>query len=261
MSNQEDFKQELALWDSASKSSNPGLTIKYLEKYPSGYFNQLAEARLDELLAKSGEKKVQIKGSAENPFSKGTVTGIGKYFVGDTYTFENTKRFEDPKRYTDVVTSLADDQVVFNNGERAFDFLGNETKAPHPRFLNPIQFYPAEYAVGNKWATQFGWVNGFGVNDLCHIEFVIKKRELRSFDLGTFNAFFIEARGIVVSTNGIIEISYWIDPEKCYRPLEYSFQSKSRGGRVGESETIVLKSYKEKRLNSPALNTLRSIPV
>jgi len=261
MSNQEDFKQELALWDSASKSSNPGLTIKYLEKYPSGYFNQLAEARLDELLAKSGEKKVQIKGSAENPFSKGTVTGIGKYFVGDTYTFENTKRFEDPKRYTDVVTSLADDQVVFNNGERAFDFLGNETKAPHPRFLNPIQFYPAEYAVGNKWATQFGWVNGFGVNDLCHIEFVIKKRELRSFDLGTFNTFFIEARGIVVSTNGIIEISYWIDPEKCYRPLEYSFQSKTRGGRVGESETIVLKSYKEKRLNSPALNTLRSIPV
>ena len=99
-------------------------TVKeYLEKYPSGYFNQLAEARLDELLAKDGEKKVQIKGSIENPFSKGTVTGIGKYFIGDTYTFESAKRFEEPKRYTDVVTSLAGDQVIFNGGERAFDLL------------------------------------------------------------------------------------------------------------------------------------------
>lgn len=250
MSGQENFKQELALWESASKSSNPDLTIKYLEKYPSGYFNQLAEARLDELLAKAGEKKIQIKGSVENPFSKGTVTGIGKYFVGDEYTFENTKRFQDTKSYTDVVTALADDQVIFNNGERAFDLLGNETKAPHPRFLNPIQFYPAEYAVGNKWVTQFGWVNGFGEKDLCNIEFVIKKREPRNLELGFFNTFFVEARGIVVGTNGVIEISYWIDPEKCYRPLEYSFQSKTRGGRVGESETIVLKSYKEKRLNT-----------
>ncbi len=249
MSAQEDFKQELALWESASKNNNPALTIQYLEKYPSGYFNQLAEARLDELLAKAGEKKVQIKGGVENPFSKGTVSGIGKYFIGDTYTFEIAKRFEDPKRYTDIVTSLAGDQVIFNNGERAFDLLGNETKAPHPRFLNPIQFYPVEYAVGNKWTTQFGWVNGFGVNDLCNIEFVIKTRETRNLELGVFNAFFVEARGIVVSTNGVIEINYWIDPEKCYRPIEYFFQSKTRGGRVGESETIVLKSYKEKRLS------------
>lgn len=250
MSAQEDFKEELDLWESASKSSSPNLTIKYLEKYPSGYFNQLAEARLDELLAKAGEKKVQIKGGIENPFSKGTVTGIGKYFIGDTYTFESAKRFENPKRYTDVVTSLAGDQVIFNGGERAFDLLGNETKAPHPRFLNPIQFYPAEYAVGNKWSTQFGWVNGFGVNDLCNIEFTIKTREARNLDLGAFNAFFIEARGVVVSTNGVIKINYWIDPEKCYRPLEYFFQTINRRGSLVEMETIVLKSYKEKRLNS-----------
>jgi hypothetical protein len=264
MSSQEDFKQELALWESAGKSSDPNLTIRYLEKYPSGYFNQVAEVRLDELLAKSGEKKIQIKGSIENPFSKGTVSGVGKYFIGDSYTFEKNARFKDPEQYTDVVTSLAEDQVIFNNGERVFDLLGNETKAPQARFLNPIQFYPAEYTIGNKWSTKFGWINGNGQPTICNINFAITQREKREVSFGTFNCFHIEAVGVIealMSIKGIgrIFIDYWIDPENCYRPLEYTFYSKgaSEGGygvlnnAVGEHETITLKSYKERRLNSP----------
>ena len=87
MSNQEDFKQELALWESASKSSNPNLTIKYLEKYPSGVYSELAEARLDVLLAKVGENKIKAKDSADNPFSKGTISGVMRYSIGATYSF------------------------------------------------------------------------------------------------------------------------------------------------------------------------------
>jgi len=85
MSSQEAFKQELDLWESASKSNNPKLTINYLEKYPSGVYSELAEARLDVLLAKAGEKKIQVKDPAGNPFSNGTISGVMRFSMGATY--------------------------------------------------------------------------------------------------------------------------------------------------------------------------------
>lgn len=252
MSNsQADFQKELLLWQVASESNDINLSIRYLEQYPSGYFNQLAEARIDELLSKAGEKKIQIKSDPLNPFSKGFVEGVGEYSIGDSYTFLKEERFKDLYEYTDTITAIDSYQVIVNNGEKSYDLLGNELKSPHPRFLNPIQFYPAEYTLGNRWKSQFGWIDNNGSPSICRIAFSITKRELRTFDLGTFNAFFVEAVGSYTGNFfgvGFVEIQYWIDPEKCYRPLEYFFRNKRANGSLGELEHIKLKSYKEKRL-------------
>ena len=50
------LNEQLALWEKAAASIDPQLTINYLEKYPSGFYAELAEAHLNILLAKKVKK-------------------------------------------------------------------------------------------------------------------------------------------------------------------------------------------------------------
>ncbi|MBI2510190.1 MAG: caspase family protein, partial [Betaproteobacteria bacterium] len=81
------FEEELAIWERIKVSSEPGPLEDYLMRYPSGRYSELAQLRLDQVLARLGEKKIEIVSAPENPYSKGTVAANTAYKVGDYYAY------------------------------------------------------------------------------------------------------------------------------------------------------------------------------
>jgi len=241
------YAQQLAIWEQIKNSRDPKSFASFLDKYPSGYFSELAEERLDILLSKSGEKKVQIVNAKGNPFSKGTVSGIGNYSIGDTYSYADMDLISNAviTEYAETVTGVSDTEVIFNDGERVLDRLGNEIKTKHHRFLSPVQFFPVQYSVGHKWSTYYNWLDGRGRNATVDADFKVVNRDATTMPYGNFNAYYVESYGSVIGS-GIIHIKYWIDPEQCHRPLVYELRTETRNGRLGEAKKTILTSYKQR---------------
>ena len=227
------FNEQLALWDQALGSSNPGLTEKYLYHHPSGIFSELAELRLDQLLAKQGERKVTPINSSDNPYSKGTATAIFNYAVGDRFTFVEKDYFTgiEKRRYTEVVTTVTEYQTEFNGGKTIIDAMGNDLVSSNARFLSPAQFYPLTYAIGHKWNTTFKWARNNGKPSTRSLDFKVVARESLKSSFGIFNAFRIEGTGRVLDGSTTI-MKYWIDPERCGRIHTYENVARNHNGGI-----------------------------
>jgi hypothetical protein len=245
------FKEEFALWEKVAAESSLKLVEDYMQRYPNGSFSQLAQVRLDQLLAKQGEKKIQLIGSIDNPFSKGSASVVGAYSMGDNYSFELKDLLTGLiiKSYTDVVTEINDEKIIFNNGKRIIDALGNELKSSNSRFLTPAQFYPIEYGVGNKWKTRYGWMLGTGIASEIEMDFVVKARNEFKSSLGTFTAFEVTGTGYARGGSRF-DIKYMIDPNKCAQPLVFEMISIGRGGRRGFVDKVELVSFAQKKTSS-----------
>ena len=86
-----EFEQERSLWEGIKASNDPKALEDYLRRYPSGRFSELAQHRLDQVLAKQGEQKVQAVSAPENPYTKGTIRS-DRFRIGDSYTYVQTDR-------------------------------------------------------------------------------------------------------------------------------------------------------------------------
>src|SRR6185503_14476726 len=113
-----EFKQELALWEQIQNATEPAPIEDYLRRYPSGRFAEIAQLRLDQVLAKQGEKKIEIVSGPENPYTKGTSRTDTAYRIGDTWMYRQidlfTKLEESRPRHT--VTAITDREVIYNDG-------------------------------------------------------------------------------------------------------------------------------------------------
>jgi uncharacterized caspase-like protein len=126
-----EFKIELALWERIKKTTQPEPLEDYLRRYPSGRFTELAQARLDQVLATLGEKKVEVGSALENPYSKGMARADTAYRVGDSDTYrrmDGLTGVEKGAPFTRTVTHITDTEVIFNNGIMVTDLLGNRIK-------------------------------------------------------------------------------------------------------------------------------------
>jgi uncharacterized caspase-like protein len=81
------FQEELALWQRAEAAKEAAPIEEYLRRYPSGRFSELAQLRLDRVLAAQGEKKIEIVSSAENPYTLGSAVANTGYQLGDSYKY------------------------------------------------------------------------------------------------------------------------------------------------------------------------------
>ena len=244
------FSEESALWVEASKSNDLKLVEQFIRTYPNGSFSELAQARLDQLLKQQGEKRVEIVSSANNPYTRGSASGIGRYMIGDRYDFRVTDIISGIKvrDLNEKVSQVSDSEIVFNDGDRIIDLMGNELKSPQPRYLSPAQQYCTEYSVGREWSSKYGWKMSGGKPSIAELKFRVIGREMITTPAGTFNAFVVSANGYIVN-GGKLEIKYWIDPEKCNRPVRYEFLNRKRNGMISrDSETTELIAFSEKRL-------------
>ncbi len=247
------FNDELEHWTSAQQSATVPAVEAYLVRYPNGSFSQLAQALLDALLQRSGEKKVEVVNSTNNPFSKGSANAVGTYTLGDRYQFERRDLYSGAVDavVTDVVSDIHDDQIIFNGGDLILDLLGNELKSRNARFLSPAQFYPAEYGVGYKWRTRYGWLRRDGVPSEMDAQFRVVGRERFSNSAGDFNAFVVSGVGYV-SGGGGNKIDYLIDPDKCLRPLRTDVVGRNGKGKVIVATRTELMMFSQQRSRSQA---------
>jgi uncharacterized caspase-like protein len=245
------FSDELAFWTSAQQTATVPAVEAYLVRYPNGSFSQLAQVLLDSLLQRRGEKKVQAVSSSGNPFSKGSANAVGNYTLGDSYQFERRDLYTDVVEsvVTDIVSDIAEGQIVFNGGELILDLLGNELKSRSTRFLSPAQFFPAEYGVGHKWRTQYGWIRRDGVPSEMDMQFRIVGRERFTNSAGSFDAFVVNGMGYV-SGGGNSKINYLIDPDRCLRPLRMDVVGRNRRGKTITSLRTELVAFTQQRTRS-----------
>ena len=192
-----EFKQELGLWEKIQNATQPEPLEDYLRRYPSGRFVELAQLRLDRVLAKSGEKKVKVVSAPKNPYTKGTATANTAFKIGDRYTYRRLDvltKLEKGKPFTNRVTHITDNEVIYNNGSKVTDLLGNIRKRGG-NIWTVNQTVPTEFIVGKRWKTRFQLIEPAGRDSVVDLELRVADREKVVVPAGTFNAFRIEARG------------------------------------------------------------------
>jgi len=177
----------------------------------------------DRVLAAQGEKKIQIGSADGNPFTKGSALADTDYKIGDSYTFEEHDRVkQETRRFTQRVTQVTDNEIIFNDGRLVFDRLGNLLKLPDGRRYTGRQDYPLEFAIGKKWKTRYSVKNEKGSRWEPEFEFRIVRRERVTVPAGSFDCFVIEGEGWSSTERGfkvLHNLKRWMAPDKCRRAI------------------------------------------
>ncbi len=221
------FEQELALWESIKISKEPRPFEDYLRRYPSGRFSELAQLRLDQLLAQRGEKKIEIASQNNNPYTKGSAIANTNYKIGDFYSYRSIDPLtRKPKgAFSNTVSKITDAEIMFDSG-LVTDLLGNRLRGRGGRRWTDIQEIPLEYAVGKKWNTSCNVINQREAVGYMEMDFRIVSREQITVPAGAFDAFYIEGRG---QTSGVrndgnneaLVYNYWHAPTSVRRPVVF----------------------------------------
>jgi uncharacterized caspase-like protein len=257
------YAEELALWQQAESQGRDGrrqgdgvvadrvddaiaALETYLRRYPSGHFNELAQVRLDRLLAKRGEKRV-LPAAPATPFTKGMVLADTGYQVGDRYELRITDvQTGIGQSEVFVVTEVTESQIVYNEGRLILDPLGNPILQTDGRRFADTQHFPAEFVIGRKWSTRFKVTTPQGYSDLVSVDYVIKARESVRTAAGTFDAFRVEGSGWA-ERGGRREYRYWAAPDKVRRFVINEMKWWDRGNMPIRNQRAELVSFRESR--------------
>jgi hypothetical protein len=223
---QRELKAEVELWRRVRSSLLTEDMLNYLRVYPNGRYCEIAETRLNRILAGElgpgkSEKYADQLGDAFagtvdvsiNPFSAGRFKMGRQFSMDDVAAYKVTDidgREKNP--YTMLVTDIDVDvdRVILNGGDEILDSMGNyllahESRDAAPRWKNegggadmPRQMVPSEIYVGRAWTAY--WTQNNRRKDQLPLAFYVKVRvtafEKLRVPAGEFNAFRIEANGI-----------------------------------------------------------------
>jgi len=241
------FKAETEVWVRAKEAEEPGPVVEYLNRYPSGLYSELAQQRLNVLLAKQGEKKIVIEKQTGNPYTKGT-TEFGAFKIGDSYVSNFYDMYTKVLLRTVSVTveKITDREVVFSGG-LITDPLGNTRRFPDGRTYSDLQNVPLEFAVGKTWSTRFTGTALTGAPFTAQYDYRIATRESITLPAGTFNAFRIDGVGYI-NTNGRQlrgDSKRWFDPDRSRLHLIYESSLLNEMGRTIRAEREEMQSLKQ----------------
>jgi len=188
--------------------------------------------QLDRVLSKLGEKKIEVISAPENPYTKGTATANTAFKIGDRYTYRRMDvltKLEVNKPYTNRITHITDNEVIYNNGGKVTDLLGN-----HRKFGGNIwtvnQTIPTEFIVGKRWKTRFHLIEPAGRDSIVDLDLRVVDRERITVPAGSFNAFRIEARGWLIGPNLDIawDLKTWFAPDQVRSPVAFEWMNRRR---------------------------------
>ena len=239
------FRTELELWERIAEAKDPALFEDYLRRYPSGNFAELAQLRLDKLLAAQGEKKIEVVSQPQNPYSAGAARSDVAFQVGDSYVYAHLDRDtrEEQRRTTATVVEVNENEIVFDRG-LILDRLGNTIQSGGGgRRFTARQDLPLEYAVGKRWTTRFQTVNLKGVASRSYFEFKITGRERVTVPAGTFDCFVIEGEGYAINEDNFsirLGLKRWMAPGHVRRPVAAE-QFRKVEGRIGPASVLFRK--------------------
>ena len=242
------FREELAQWEKIQASAAPAPLEEYLHRNPNGQFSELAQFQLDRVLAKQGEKKIEIASAVGNPYTKGSAAADTRYKVGDSYEYRELDLFSraEQAKWTQTITQITDSEVIYSNGF-VTDLLGNNLRFSDGRRLTPNQNYPAEFVIGKRWESRWITANPRQGDIPNWREFHIAARENITVPAGTFNAFRVDVTGGQIHPkNGPrqIQAKTWFAPDLVRGKVASEATTKGRGG-YGQAERIELLSFKQ----------------
>ena len=244
------IEDEVAHWNRIKTARRAEDWIEYLRKFPNGRFSEIAQARLNRLLAaqekrqspsaakpkdggasgeladlKEGEAFVPAETLAavsHNPYSAGRFPLGRKYTVGDFYILRNSDLLTGvvENTFQNRVTRVDEDndRVEMNHGKLVFDLMGNTVEYRDNKADVPQQFFPVELQVGKRWTSlnSVELKSGRHAGDTKRIEMDVRiqAREKIRVPAGEFNAFRIEASGwsIGMGNSTKIEVKLWVVP-------------------------------------------------
>jgi hypothetical protein len=150
-----------------------------------------------------------------NPYSAGRYRLGRIYTVGDEASIRQSDFLTgvEEQLYKRRVTRVDYDQdrVEFNNGNSITDLMGNTIKNGAVEFDTPVQFIPAEFQIGKKWAAAFRRTKD-GTLSNAYYDLQITKREAITVPAGTFDTFLVEGNGWNMTFGALLETRLWLVP-------------------------------------------------
>ncbi|MCK6406070.1 MAG: caspase family protein [Rhodocyclaceae bacterium] len=237
------FEEESAAWRAADEGADAAPVLAYLQRYPSGNFSELAQMKLDRLLAKQGEKRIRLAEAQQNPFTKGT-RAIGEFRVGDVYEFRIVDLLTGLKKaqYQQRITAVTENEVIYNDGVVITDPFGNVRKNSRGRW-SAAQFYIGEYSLGKRWSARYSIHFAKGGEDVVERTFRVVALENITVPAGSFEAFRIESSGWVMQRGVSLESVYWVAPDRVNRFLAFEQREKNRAGKYITTDRTELIAY------------------
>lgn len=224
-SDNQKLEAELNAWEKIKDSTTPGDYVGYLQTYPSGFFAETAQFRLDHLQA----PKVQVQQTrlitepngvekiSEAPPVEHLPSGVNRYHLHDTFEYQNTDHFTGEVHIRKSVVTYADDsRVEFNNGSGVQDQMGNVIRN---RFGVKIPFAtaaPADLEVGKKWRSAFRSVGPNGELGDVYYDYRVVALESVTVPAGQFMAYRVDGFGYAQMATGASiphRVSHWVDPK------------------------------------------------
>jgi len=230
------FEAELALYEEIAEASEAAPLVDYLRRYPSGRFAELVQLRLDQVLARAGEKPIEIVQANDNPYTKGSARMSTAHQVGDSFTYRLFDLYTGVEQETRTlqVTKVTDTKVVYNNGKRVSDLLGNPLRIRKMR-ISGNQNIPAEFALGKRWTTRWITERANGTREETDFDLRVVARENITVPAGTFDCFKVEISGLAFGPKGAVEIEgrYWMAPDRVRQMVAQEILRKtSKKGKV-----------------------------
>lgn len=218
--------QELADWDRIKESTSASDFVDYLRRYPSGYYAEAAQFRLDHLAApevrpQPAPMRVAAASAAESAESAKPVivnalpSGVDRYHLNDLFDWRITDGYTGNVRHTHQrVTAVGDNRVEFNHGFIVTDQMGNIFKNDLGRNEPMLLTDPADMAPGKRWHTAFRHFARDGTVEENYYDFEVKGLERVTVPAGEFLTYRVEGSGFSrgADRNNPLHLVRWIDP-------------------------------------------------
>jgi uncharacterized caspase-like protein len=243
-----EFREQQAQWQKVQAAGTAPALEDYLRQHPSGYFSELAQLQLDRLLAREGEKKIEVVTAPQNPYTKGFARSDTQYKVGDSYTYDSSDLYSRVVARTvrQTITRITDTEVIYNNGRLVTDLLGNALKLPDGRTFSANQRHPTEFVVGKRWTTRYVTTVPRAGESQAEISFRITGTERITVPAGTFDTFVVVGEGWGSGLGPPLQIGLkaWYAPGKVRRPIAIETLRKDRL-RTLQAERLELVAYQQ----------------
>jgi hypothetical protein len=264
------FAEELARWNRIKGSKSAEDWVQYLRDFPQGKFSEIAQDRLNRLLAAveparppvvqvvvaaapSGAPLYDLKPGAPvpdfygptNPNSAGTYPLGRKFTPGDEVVWRVVDPISRVQQRMETFrvrkVDLEADRVEFEDGGLT-DLMSNPIRFRGTDFEPAWLLFPAELQVGKQWSSRYRRSRQGDVSD-WEVAFRITRRERVAVPAGPFEAFRIEGRGFSTTRRFEFEWLMWVVPGLNFVVKRDLFSR--AGGQLTFAEGIELVSLKQ----------------
>jgi len=144
------FEEELAEWNRIRESNDVDDFYRFLARFPSGLFSELAQLRIERLQRPAARPRPGPSGVSAPD------TSARRFEVGDVIWYEIEDQLQNSRRNVRLrVTAADDERAEFNGGSFVLTQTGGLVKNQFGSFDPPIVELVPDMAPGRRWRSAF----------------------------------------------------------------------------------------------------------